>query len=612
MPELTIVSAASSNHFQCLINLLHSIDRSRVEGRKIVYDLGLDDSESRALAARCDSVRKFDFAAYPRHLDIRVNAGEYAWKPVIVADVLAEFGGLVLWLDAGDLVYGNLERVRSILIKNGVYAPLGGGTIREWTHPGTLRYLGVTPDLSGKRNRTAAIVGLNAEFPGAPQLAQLWKECALTKACIAPEGSSRSNHRQDQATLSVLIYTLQRIYGFRLVHSQEEVCTHKDRLAPQRVDEEIAAQRRLYRRNRWRRWAGPYRHALVSRLESRGEPEWRGPRVEASARPRIVHVGHGRLPIPPLGWGAVERDIWNLHRTSEQNGLESAVINSMGAREIIRQCRAYDPDMIDVHAEQWVAACRSYARAHPIPIILTSHDFRLSYELPREIEKAARLVDGIIALSPSIRDRFIAHGFDNVHCIPNGVNTEVFRPLEKKPKTVLAVARNTHRKKLPEVARFFLSKPDYHLTICGPLTDRRDRKSPAIPGGPNITIFGARSEAEIARLFGESEYFVHLCEVEACALVVREAMACACKVWTAPYNAQGLENVALSWDQAVNDSTLGERAAREAREKLDWSIISRQTADIVRSMLAAWERGRAQHRRTVYSLGKSGRTWGRT
>ena len=607
-PPLTILSACGSRHFPRLLNLLHSIERSRVDARTIVYDLGLEESENRALAERAGAVRKFDFATQPPHVDIRVNRGEYAWKPIIVADALAELGGLVLWLDAGNLVFGDLARVKSILVTHGVYTPLSGGTIGEWTHPDSLRYLGVTPDLLRKRNRNAAIVGFNAGHRGAPELAELWKQCALAKPCIAPAGSDKSNHRQDQAVLSVLTYMLQRIYGFRLVHSQEEISTHKRFLTAERVDEEMALERQSYRRRRVRRWVASYRYALPEKFEWRGRRRRREVRSTAGAIPRIAHVAHGLLPIPPLGWGAVERDIWNLHRNGEHDGLETAIVNTKSRCDLLRQCEAFAPNLIDVHAERWVSTCARYARAQGIPIVLTSHDYRLSYELPREIEKAAKLADAIIALSPSIRDRFVAHGFERVHYVPNGVNTDVFRPLEKRRNTVLAVARNTARKKLPEIARFFLSRPEYHLTICGPFTDHGDRKHPAIPRGPNVTILGRRSEAEIARLAGESEYFVHLCEVEASALVVREAMSCGCKVWTVPYNAQDLENVALSWAQAVSDPTLGERAAREAREKLDWTIISRRTASVIRTVLAELrEKSRADGGVTRSSNPSSGR-----
>jgi hypothetical protein len=55
------------------------------------------------------------------------------------------------------------------------------------------------------------------------ELINQWKACALTKECIAPAGSSRQNHRQDQAVLSVLAqqYDLTRkiptkFYGFKI------------------------------------------------------------------------------------------------------------------------------------------------------------------------------------------------------------------------------------------------------------------------------------------------------------------------------------------------------------------------------------------------------------
>jgi hypothetical protein len=114
------------------------------------------------------------------------------------------------------------------------------------------------------------------------------------------------------------------------------------------------------------------------------------------------------------------------------------------------------------------------------------------------------------------------------------------------------------------------------------------RGRPLIPTGPNIRILDNTPEDDVARLLGESAYFVHLCSQEACPLVVREAMACACRVWTVPENAQDLKNVALSWEDALADEELGTRAAREARESFDWSTIVAQHAQVYAETMAQW------------------------
>ena len=53
-----------------------------------------------------------------------------------------------------------------------------------------------------------AIVGLQT----CSRLLWEWAQCASIKACIAPPGSSRGNHRQDQSALTLLLY---RVLGIR-------------------------------------------------------------------------------------------------------------------------------------------------------------------------------------------------------------------------------------------------------------------------------------------------------------------------------------------------------------------------------------------------------------
>ncbi|CAO3672901.1 unnamed protein product [Umbelopsis ramanniana] len=53
-----------------------------------------------------------------------------------------------------------------------------------------------------------------------------WYQCALDKDCIAPPGSSRHNHRQDQAALTFLVYRSGRqCFGPPNVWG---ITTHKD------------------------------------------------------------------------------------------------------------------------------------------------------------------------------------------------------------------------------------------------------------------------------------------------------------------------------------------------------------------------------------------------
>ena len=102
---LLVVTGASSNHFGALQQLLGSL--RRLDADVVCYDLGLAERERRAIYTwRGLTLRGFDFARYPEHLRVEVNAGEYAWKPVIVAEMVEQELACatprdVVWVDAG-------------------------------------------------------------------------------------------------------------------------------------------------------------------------------------------------------------------------------------------------------------------------------------------------------------------------------------------------------------------------------------------------------------------------------------------------------------------------------------------------------------------------------
>jgi hypothetical protein len=222
-PPLVVVTAASSNHFGALRQMLESLRRlgARVE----CYDIGLTAAEAGALPRWENAVyHTFDYTAYPSYVHVSVNAGEYAWKPVIVADVVdrerrrAEPND-VLWADAGCLFHA-LAPIARRIADAGLWVRTSAGTMQQWTHPLMFEHLGADPAHYGpKQNADATLVGfaVGSAPPAAREalyqdIVAPWKACALVKACIAPPGSSRRNHRQDQAVLSYLVHRAG--YGF--------------------------------------------------------------------------------------------------------------------------------------------------------------------------------------------------------------------------------------------------------------------------------------------------------------------------------------------------------------------------------------------------------------
>lgn len=218
MNTLTVVTAASSNHFGALRQMLESL--RRLDARVECYDIGLTPAELGALP-QWDRVvyRRFDYDAYPSYMNVSVNAGEYAWKPVIVADVVerARLEGPpsdVLWADAGCFFQALQPIAARITESGGLWVRSSAGTMREWTHPLMFEYLKVDPtQYADKPNADATLIGFAiGSAPASSREAVYrdivlpWKACAMDKDCIAPRGSSRENHRQDQAVLSYLIH----------------------------------------------------------------------------------------------------------------------------------------------------------------------------------------------------------------------------------------------------------------------------------------------------------------------------------------------------------------------------------------------------------------------
>lgn len=203
---MNIVTGASQNHYKSLKQFLNSCNNNYIN-KIFVYNLGLTLDSINELKLNYNIIIKnFDFSKFPSYFNISINSGEYAWKPVIIYETMKEISGILLWCDAGNILPSELTPIITTIKNNNIYSPTSTGSIFKWTHPKTLEWFNVTDSVFNLYPRNGAILGFNIDNIIVCDFIKQFADCANIKDCIAPEGSNRLNHRQDQAVFTILYY----------------------------------------------------------------------------------------------------------------------------------------------------------------------------------------------------------------------------------------------------------------------------------------------------------------------------------------------------------------------------------------------------------------------
>ncbi|MEP1035440.1 DUF1647 domain-containing protein [Ekhidna sp.] len=223
-----IVTAANNTYFKNFCQLMYSFMRNREfeNSTVIFYDLGLDDDQADELKSKSNRLfkyvayRKFDFDSYPEF--VKPKYSTYSWKPLIIHEVFNEKKGNIFWKDSANQILKNMKPVWDEMNRTGTYIPYSGsGTLKEWTIQATMDYLNVPDKYYAARNRAGNTCGFSYANENVRKLIQEWKDLALVRECIRPEGANRSNHRDDQSLLTILL--LIRDYGHALDTTDDEV-----------------------------------------------------------------------------------------------------------------------------------------------------------------------------------------------------------------------------------------------------------------------------------------------------------------------------------------------------------------------------------------------------
>uniref|UniRef100_A0A7S0HB63 Uncharacterized protein n=1 Tax=Hanusia phi TaxID=3032 RepID=A0A7S0HB63_9CRYP len=216
--DLAVVTGASSNHYSPLIAFLrdwpHRLRYLKFTVQLVVVDLGLEPSEKSFILRQFGDLMRFttfDFSQYPSFFNISIARGEYAWKPAIVYNTFLEYYSSVLWLDSGNAISEDaIFNLYNRIVSDFFVSSQTGGTVSEWVYEKTSAYLvpnkELRDSLQDKAMCNGALVGFYSGAKRSVLFLQHWYNCALQRECIAPEGSSLANHRQDQSTLTVMAH----------------------------------------------------------------------------------------------------------------------------------------------------------------------------------------------------------------------------------------------------------------------------------------------------------------------------------------------------------------------------------------------------------------------
>jgi hypothetical protein len=241
---LIFVTGADSSHFLSLIQLLSSIRRFCRNWpflkAVIIWDLGLTSEQLSFLKEYFTEflTLRFEFNNYPSWMNIKVEAGHYAWKPLCIYETMQLYGersDALVWLDAGNMLTRTPDKLLEVVKNFSLYSPISDGNVAKWTHRKVLEYFKVEPDsaILDAKNRNGAVLGFDVEIGTIRDFLKSFRDFALDRDAIAPMGSGRHNHRQDQALFTIMYYR------FKIKHQLPSVSGYVDLLIHCDVDERL-------------------------------------------------------------------------------------------------------------------------------------------------------------------------------------------------------------------------------------------------------------------------------------------------------------------------------------------------------------------------------------
>ena len=170
---------------------------------------------------------------------------------------------------------------------------------------------------------------------------------------------------------------------------------------------------------------------------------------------RISIVGPP-LPIPPIGWGAVESLIWDMKLSLEKMGHDVQILNDPNPNQMLYDMSQFEPDFVHINYDDWIPL---YPHI-PYPCACTTHFAYLNIDRKdmmgpykeRVFDMFSLIKPVVFGLSETVNTAYqylAGIPSEKLFLNPNGVMLDNFRVTHdpKHSEASIYLAKIDHRKR---------------------------------------------------------------------------------------------------------------------------------------------------------------------
>jgi glycosyltransferase involved in cell wall biosynthesis len=239
---------------------------------------------------------------------------------------------------------------------------------------------------------------------------------------------------------------------------------------------------------------------------------------------KILLVGPGIMPIPSMGWGAVETVIWQQKIHLEKQGHKVDILNKRGLLAALR-AKPKDYDLVHLHYDELAGFWVKLSKILKFPLFITSHygyaafpDKWESYY--KKIFKALMKSDHLLVLSPEIKQVYKSKGYKGwIGVTPNGTEVNEMGFKKNGNGKAICLGKVEKRKRQADLANL-LSKSDVKIDFVGPKVDENFHTN-----DKNVKYLGVWDRDQVHKNLTDYATLVLFSDGEAHALVICEALA---------------------------------------------------------------------------------------